>query len=176
VKLQSLIERKKMIVTEDIIRQALRLDDADGIDCLPNEEIFAKLALMGYEKPLVRNVDSPSKFLMYPQFAQVMINAQVDDLSSHNAKYTSPALTQKVFTNIRRIGKGFLGVETLLFDAMLVPLQVQDNVAEVEEDEDEDNKVSAAPTPPLPKPAVGNKIHKAFPLPGIEFPLAEEVP
>nr|GFD29067.1 hypothetical protein [Tanacetum cinerariifolium] len=51
VKLQSLIERKKMIVTEDIIRQALRLDDADGIDCLPNEEIFAKLALMGYEKP-----------------------------------------------------------------------------------------------------------------------------
>nr|GFB77656.1 hypothetical protein [Tanacetum cinerariifolium] len=105
-----------------------------------------------------------------------MINAQVDDLSSHNAKYTSPALTQKVFTNIRRICKGFLGVETPLFDAMLVPLQVQDNVAEVEEDEDEDNKVSSAPTPPLPKPTVGNKIHKAFPLPGIEFPLAEEVP
>nr|GEY14712.1 hypothetical protein [Tanacetum cinerariifolium] len=52
---------------------------------------------------MVRNVESPSKFLMYPRFLQVMINAQVDDLSSHTAKYTSPALTQKVFANMRRI-------------------------------------------------------------------------
>nr|GEW72062.1 hypothetical protein [Tanacetum cinerariifolium] len=29
----------------------LRLDDADNIDCLPNEAIFAELARMGYEKP-----------------------------------------------------------------------------------------------------------------------------
>nr|GFA00168.1 hypothetical protein [Tanacetum cinerariifolium] len=35
----------------DTIRYALRLDDADGIDCLPNEDIFAELARMGYEKP-----------------------------------------------------------------------------------------------------------------------------
>nr|GFA00122.1 hypothetical protein [Tanacetum cinerariifolium] len=35
--------------------------------------------------------------------AIVMINAQVDDLFSHNTKYTSSALTQKVFTNLRRI-------------------------------------------------------------------------
>nr|GFC71476.1 hypothetical protein [Tanacetum cinerariifolium] len=41
---------KKVIITEDTIRQALRLDDADGIDCLPNEEIFVELARMGYEK------------------------------------------------------------------------------------------------------------------------------
>nr|GEY70505.1 hypothetical protein [Tanacetum cinerariifolium] len=64
-----------------------------------------------------------------------MINAQVDDLSSHNTKYTSPALTQKVFANMRRIGKGFSGVETPLFVNMLVQQQVQDD-AEVEEDED----------------------------------------
>nr|GEY28005.1 ribonuclease H-like domain, reverse transcriptase, RNA-dependent DNA polymerase [Tanacetum cinerariifolium] len=44
---------------------------------------------------MVRNVDSPSKFLMYLRFLQVIINAQVDDLSSHNKQYTSPALTQK---------------------------------------------------------------------------------
>nr|GEY77295.1 putative ribonuclease H-like domain-containing protein [Tanacetum cinerariifolium] len=30
---------------------ALRLDDVGGVDCLPNEEIFAELARMGYEKP-----------------------------------------------------------------------------------------------------------------------------
>nr|GEW23438.1 hypothetical protein [Tanacetum cinerariifolium] len=50
VKLHALIDRKKVIITEDTIRQNLRLDDADGIDCLPNEEIFAELVQMGYEK------------------------------------------------------------------------------------------------------------------------------
>nr|GEW89267.1 copia protein [Tanacetum cinerariifolium] len=99
---------------------------------------------------MVRNVDSPSKFLMYLWFLQVMINAQVDDISSHNTNYTSPALIQKVFLNMRRIGKGLLGVRTTLFDTMLVQTQVQD-AAEVEEDEDDE--VSAAPTPPLPTPA-----------------------
>nr|GEW44325.1 retrovirus-related Pol polyprotein from transposon TNT 1-94 [Tanacetum cinerariifolium] len=152
VKLQALIDRKKVIIIEDTIRQAFRLDDVDGIDYLPNEEIFAELARMGYEKPstkLVRNVDRPSKFIMYPQFLQVMINALVDDLSSHNTKYTSPALTHKVFANMRRIGKGFLGVETPLFDAMLVPQQVQADVAEVEEVEDEDNETCASLTKKL---------------------------
>nr|GFD16037.1 hypothetical protein [Tanacetum cinerariifolium] len=75
-----------------------------------------------------------------------------DDLSSHNTKYTSPALTQKVFANMKRIGKGFSRVETPLFDAMLVQQQVQDDVDEVENDED-DNEVSAALTLPSPTPA-----------------------
>nr|GEX41633.1 hypothetical protein [Tanacetum cinerariifolium] len=97
VRLQALIDRRKVIITEDTIQQALRLDDADSIDCLPNEEIFAELARMG-------NVDSSSKFYMYPRFLQLMSNAQIDDLSSHNTKYTSPALTKKVFANIRRVG------------------------------------------------------------------------
>nr|GEX49822.1 xylulose kinase-1 [Tanacetum cinerariifolium] len=51
VRLQALIDRKKVIITEDTIRQALRLDDAVGVDCLPNEKIVAELARMGYEKP-----------------------------------------------------------------------------------------------------------------------------
>nr|GFA28992.1 hypothetical protein [Tanacetum cinerariifolium] len=94
---------------EATIRDALRLDDAEGIECLPNEEIFAELAIIGYEKPsskltfykafflshLVRNVDSPTKFYMYPRFLQFMIGKQVGDLSSHSTKYTSPAMTQK---------------------------------------------------------------------------------
>nr|GEV01266.1 hypothetical protein [Tanacetum cinerariifolium] len=199
VKLQALIGRKKVVITEDTIRQDLRLDDADGVEYLPNEEIFAELARIGYEKPppkltfykaffsaqwkflihtlvqcmsakrttwnefsssiasaviclatgrkfnfskyifdsMVRKVDSPSKFLMYPWFLQVMINAQMDYLSSHTTKYTSPALTQKIFANMRRIGKGFSGVETPLFDIMLVQPQVHDaaeKVAHLEQD------------------------------------------
>nr|GEZ86632.1 hypothetical protein [Tanacetum cinerariifolium] len=45
-----LLDRRKVIITEDTIRQALCLDDVAGVDCLPNEEIFAELARMGYEK------------------------------------------------------------------------------------------------------------------------------
>nr|GEW31213.1 hypothetical protein [Tanacetum cinerariifolium] len=153
VKLQALIDRKKVVVIEDIIQQDLRLDDADGVECFPNEEIFAELARMGYEKPppkltfykaMVRNVDSPSNFLMYPQFLQVLINNQVDDLSSHTTKYTSPALTEKVFANMRRTGKGILGLETPLFATILVQPQA------AAEEEDEEDEVPAAPTPPSP--------------------------
>nr|GFC78019.1 synaptobrevin, longin-like domain protein [Tanacetum cinerariifolium] len=42
---------KKIVILEDAIREILLLDDAEGVVCLPNEEIFAGLAQMGYEKP-----------------------------------------------------------------------------------------------------------------------------
>ncbi|GKE49719.1 hypothetical protein Tco_1480977 [Tanacetum coccineum] len=42
---------------------------------------------------MVRNVDSSAKFLMYPWFIQVFLNNQMDDMTSHHTKYTSPALT-----------------------------------------------------------------------------------
>nr|GEY25564.1 retrovirus-related Pol polyprotein from transposon TNT 1-94 [Tanacetum cinerariifolium] len=193
VSLQALIDRRKVIITEASVRQALRLDDAENVDCLPNEEIFTELARMGDEKPstkltfykaffstqwkflihtilqcisakrtvwnefnssmasaviclatgrkfnslkyifdsLVRDVDSSSKFYMYPRFLQLMINAQIAYLTSHNTKYTSPTLTQKVFANMRRVGKGFFGVDTPLFEGMLVPQQVPDDARRV---------------------------------------------
>nr|GEV52452.1 hypothetical protein [Tanacetum cinerariifolium] len=59
MRLQALVDKKRVIITEATIRdalrladaEALRLDDADGVDCLPNEENFAELERMGYEKP-----------------------------------------------------------------------------------------------------------------------------
>nr|GEU34102.1 putative ribonuclease H-like domain-containing protein [Tanacetum cinerariifolium] len=51
IRLQALVDKKKVVVTETTIREVLRLDDAEGVECLPNEEIFAELARMGYEKP-----------------------------------------------------------------------------------------------------------------------------
>nr|GFB44052.1 hypothetical protein [Tanacetum cinerariifolium] len=130
---------------------------AEGVICLPNEEIFAGLARMGYEKlstkltfykaffstqwkffihmilhslsakrtswnkfssvmasalislssgqrfnfskyifeSLVRNVDSSSKFYMYPRFIQLIIQTNIADLSKHTTRYISPVLTQK---------------------------------------------------------------------------------
>nr|GEX76095.1 hypothetical protein [Tanacetum cinerariifolium] len=58
----------------------------------------------------------------------------VDDLSSHNTKYTPLALTQKVFANMRRIGKGFLGVDTPLFDGGCI--QTWGTIVELDADED----------------------------------------
>nr|GEX84375.1 hypothetical protein [Tanacetum cinerariifolium] len=60
-RLQALVDKKKMVVTEAAIRDALRLDDAEGVDCLPNEEIFTELARMGYEK-------SSTKLTFYKAF------------------------------------------------------------------------------------------------------------
>nr|GEU29262.1 hypothetical protein [Tanacetum cinerariifolium] len=46
-RLQALVDGKKLVLTETVIRDVLRLDDAEGVDCLPNEEIFAELVRMG---------------------------------------------------------------------------------------------------------------------------------
>nr|GEW04412.1 hypothetical protein [Tanacetum cinerariifolium] len=195
-RLQALVDKKKVIITEATIKDALRLDDPEGIECLPNEEIFDELARMGYEKPstkltfykaffssqwkflihtilqcmsakrtswnefsssiesaiiclsigrkfnfskyifdsLVRNVDSSTKFYMYLHFLQLMIRNQVGDLSTHTIKYSSPALTQKVFANMRMVGKGFSGVKTPLFEGMIVEQKVGEGANEVHDE------------------------------------------
>nr|GEZ52746.1 hypothetical protein [Tanacetum cinerariifolium] len=68
VRLQALIDRIKVMITEDTVRQALRLDDADSIDCLPNEEIFAELVRMGYEKPSTKLTSYKAFFLAQWKF------------------------------------------------------------------------------------------------------------
>nr|GFA38259.1 hypothetical protein [Tanacetum cinerariifolium] len=45
---------------------------------------------------LVRNVDSSSKFYMYPRFIQLIIQTNIADLSKHTTRYISPVLNQKV--------------------------------------------------------------------------------
>nr|GEW06088.1 hypothetical protein [Tanacetum cinerariifolium] len=97
-----------------------------GVECLLNEEIFAELARIGYEKPSTKLTFykafflSQWKFLIHTilqymrakrtswnEFSSSMASAVIclssGDLSTHTTKYTSPALTQKVFANIRRV-------------------------------------------------------------------------
>nr|GEW97957.1 reverse transcriptase domain-containing protein [Tanacetum cinerariifolium] len=129
-RLQALVDRKKVVVTEAAIRYVLCLDDADGVDCLPNDEIFAELARMGYEKP-------STKLTFYKAFF------------------------------LSQVGKGFSGVETPLFEGMLVvgeiveqgdaEEQVQDNVDDAAQGDDtavsgddvQDQSIPL-PTPPTP--------------------------
>nr|GFB46311.1 hypothetical protein [Tanacetum cinerariifolium] len=56
----------------------------------------------------------------------------------------SPALTQKVFANMRRVRKGFSGVETPLFKGMLV---IQENVVEAIADEQVQDDVTVTTAP-----------------------------
>nr|GEZ23224.1 hypothetical protein [Tanacetum cinerariifolium] len=147
VRLQALIDRKKVLITEDTVRQALCLDDAES-----RKFNFSKYIFDSH----VRNIDSSSKFYMYPRFLQLMIRAQISDLSSHTAKYSSPARTQKVFANIRRVGKGFSRVETLLFEGMLVPQQAANDVANVAVDDIDDVVAEDAAEPTLPSPTPTN--------------------
>nr|GEY58364.1 hypothetical protein [Tanacetum cinerariifolium]GFA47336.1 hypothetical protein [Tanacetum cinerariifolium] len=116
----------------------LRLDDAAGVDCLPNEEIFAELARMGYEKPSTKLTFYKAFFLAQWKFPIHTI------LQCMSAKRTACHLPCH-----RRIEKGFSGVDTPLFAGMLVQPQVQ-AVEDAAKDEDDDNEVSVAPTPPSP--------------------------
>nr|GEZ58351.1 hypothetical protein [Tanacetum cinerariifolium] len=47
VQLQALVDGKKVIIIEYTIRRDLQLEDAEGVDCLPNAAIFEQLTLMG---------------------------------------------------------------------------------------------------------------------------------
>ncbi|GJU90936.1 retrovirus-related pol polyprotein from transposon TNT 1-94 [Tanacetum coccineum] len=47
VQLQTLVDGKKIVITEASVRRDLQLEDANGVDCLPNATIFKKLTLMG---------------------------------------------------------------------------------------------------------------------------------
>nr|GEV68131.1 reverse transcriptase domain-containing protein [Tanacetum cinerariifolium] len=127
---------------------------------------FAELARMGYEKPstkltfykaffssqwnfLIHTIlqSMSAKWTSWNEFSSAMASAVIclstGDLSSHTTKYISPALTQKVFANMRRVGKGFSGVETPLFEGMLI---VGENVEEgiVAEQVQDDVDVAAA--------------------------------
>ncbi|GJW58032.1 hypothetical protein Tco_0104763 [Tanacetum coccineum] len=50
VQLQTLVDVKKIIITESTMIRDIQLEDAEGVDCLPNDTIFEQLALMGYEQ------------------------------------------------------------------------------------------------------------------------------
>ncbi|GKB98236.1 hypothetical protein Tco_0984373 [Tanacetum coccineum] len=109
VQLQALVDKKKVIIIESTIRRDLQLEDANGVDCLPNAVIFEQLTLVGMVK-----------FWMYPRFVQVFMNKQVGDMSHHKRIYVTPSHTKKIFVNIKREGKDFSRRVTPLFQTMMV--------------------------------------------------------
>ncbi|GJX24381.1 hypothetical protein Tco_0228826 [Tanacetum coccineum] len=68
---------------------------------------------------MVTNIGSPHKFLMYPRFIQICLDMQKKLLKTHSKTYPVPSLNNKVFSNMRRLTKGYTGVEIGLFPTML---------------------------------------------------------
>ncbi|GKD13157.1 hypothetical protein Tco_1197564, partial [Tanacetum coccineum] len=57
VRLHALVDDKKIIITESTVRRDLQLEDADGVDCLPNSTIFEQLSLMGKDTQVPQSSD-----------------------------------------------------------------------------------------------------------------------
>nr|GEU33546.1 hypothetical protein [Tanacetum cinerariifolium] len=75
---------------------------------------------------MVKNLDNPYKFLMYPRFIQIFLNKHQRLIFPHTRTYPTPTLTHKLFSNMKRASKGYTGVITPLFDTMLVQHQDED--------------------------------------------------
>ncbi|GKC86110.1 hypothetical protein Tco_1141827 [Tanacetum coccineum] len=88
---------------------------ATAIICLATNRTF-KFSHLIFDG-MVKNVDSKTKFLMYPRFIQIFLNKQKRFLNAHNAVYVAPSLKQKLFSNMKI---GFSGVHVPLFDTMLL--------------------------------------------------------
>nr|GFA98681.1 hypothetical protein [Tanacetum cinerariifolium] len=173
--LQALVDKKRVVVTEAAIRDPLYIDDAEGVDCLPNEEIFTELARIGYEKTTTKLTFYKAFFLSQwkvlihtNEFSSAMESAVIclstGDLSTHSTKYISPALTQKVITNIRRVVKGYSGVETPLFECMLVAKEPEEQ-GDIEEQGNEEEQGTADTTVKEPKTVVPEDAADDQPIP-----------
>nr|GEZ66850.1 hypothetical protein [Tanacetum cinerariifolium] len=103
---------------------------------------------------LVCNVDSSSKFYMYTRFIQLIIQTNIANLSTHTTRYISPTLTQKVFANMRRVGKGFSGVETPLFEKEVV----HEVVPPTPTSSSPSSPPHQPPCPPQPQDAKGSSL------------------
>ncbi|GKC69443.1 ribonuclease H-like domain-containing protein, partial [Tanacetum coccineum] len=98
---------------------------------------------------MVKNLDNAGKFLMYPRFVQVFLDKQLERMSNDNRIYVTPSHTKKIFGNIRRVGKGFSGRDTPLFQTMVVQAQAEmgeDNVADEAINEEMDDSLERAAT------------------------------
>ncbi|GJX44638.1 hypothetical protein Tco_0261314 [Tanacetum coccineum] len=121
VQLHALVDGKKIIITESTVRRDLQLEDAEGVDYLPNSTIFEQLTLMG------------SKTTTWNEFSSTMASAiiclptnQKFDFSKYNFESmirNLDNLSGKFLMYPRRVGKGFSGRVTPLFQTIVVQNQ-----------------------------------------------------
>nr|GFC00722.1 hypothetical protein [Tanacetum cinerariifolium] len=139
-RLQALVDKKKIVISEAVIREFLQLNDAAGVVCLPNKEIFTGLAQMGYEKPSTKLTFYKAFFSSQWKFLIHTILQSWNEFSTAVAfvviclskgqrfnffKYIFDSLVRNVDSSSKfyMVGKGFSGVETPLFEGMIADRQ-----------------------------------------------------
>nr|GEW77330.1 hypothetical protein [Tanacetum cinerariifolium] len=134
--IQALVDKKKVIITEDSIRSGLCFDDAEGTAYLLNEAIFKGLKRM--------------------RFLQVFLDKQVEGMARHKEMYIISSHTKKIFANMMRIGTDFSKVIRPLFDTMMVqaPTDMGDTPEEggrcFNDESEDDDHVLTPSSDPLP--------------------------
>ncbi|GJZ88571.1 hypothetical protein Tco_0660353 [Tanacetum coccineum] len=127
VQLQALVDGKKIIITESIIRRDLQLEDAKDVDCLPNATILEQLTLMS------------AKTTAWNEFSSTMASAIICLATNQKfnfSKYIFASMVKNldnvsgIFLMYPRLGKDFSRRDTPLFPTMMVQAQ-----AEMGEDE-----------------------------------------
>ncbi|GJU79286.1 putative ribonuclease H-like domain-containing protein [Tanacetum coccineum] len=97
VQLQALVDGKKIIITELIVRRDLRLDDAEGVECLPNATIFEELTRMGLIK-------LSNKLYAWNEFSSTMASAII--CLATNQKFNfSKYIFESMLKNLDNAGK-----------------------------------------------------------------------
>ncbi|GJU22689.1 hypothetical protein Tco_1156031 [Tanacetum coccineum] len=105
VELTVTIDGHVKTITEAFLRRHLKLEDNDGVTSLPNSDIFEQLTLMGYA--------TDSDKLTFQK------DMQKKHLQPHTRTYDAHNLTNKVFSNMKRMSRGYSRVEVPLFPTML---------------------------------------------------------
>ncbi|GJU48486.1 putative ribonuclease H-like domain-containing protein [Tanacetum coccineum] len=90
---------------------------ATAIICLAINETY-NFSKMIFDA-MVKNVNSIHKFLMYPRFIQICLNMQKRHLQPHTRTHVAHSIKNKVFSNMKRVSRGYFGVEFPLFPTML---------------------------------------------------------
>nr|GEX87603.1 hypothetical protein [Tanacetum cinerariifolium] len=149
--LQALVDGKKIIITESTIRRDLQLEDAKGVDCLPNTVIFERLTLIGTMASLiiylstnqkfnfsknifesmVKNLNNVNKFLMYPR-------TWGEGLTNPTDPHHTPTIIQPLTSQPQRLRK------TKRKDTELPQISVPTSVADEAVNEEMDDSLERA--------------------------------
>ncbi|GJR25996.1 hypothetical protein Tco_1102228 [Tanacetum coccineum] len=119
--IQALVDKKKVIITEMSIRSDLKLDDAEGIDCLLTATIFAELERIGAKTTSWNEFSSTMASAIIClatnknfNFSKYIFDNMVKNLEGGVKFLMYPRFVQvfldkqvKGFSNMKRPGKGF---------------------------------------------------------------------
>nr|GEY65014.1 hypothetical protein [Tanacetum cinerariifolium] len=144
-RLQALVDKKKIVITEEVVREILQLNDAEGVICLPNEEIFAGLARMGYEKPSTKLIFYKAFFsTQWKFFIHTILHSLSAKRTSWNEFSSAMASALICLSSVRDVAEEA---------EAQVPAQ-GDNVQEPATEEVATDVVPPTPTSPLPSSLV----------------------